>query len=454
VRRPGTGRYLGVVGVFAAGLMAKPMLVTLPFVLLLLDVWPLGRLGATRGVGEPSGAAWSLDVRAASRLVIEKLPMFALTVASSIVTYIVQERSGAVGTLDAFPLGQRVANAVVTYVAYIGKMFWPAGLAVIYPYPETLPAWWVIGGALALLGVTAVVVWGSRRRPYLAVGWFWYVGTLVPVIGLVQVGLQSMAADRYTYVPLIGLFVMLAWGIPDLVARWPEGRRAMPVVTGLAIAACVVVATLQVRHWRDSEALWTRAVEVTHDNHRAHNDLGNILGAQGRVDEAVAHYTEALRIKPDFVEAYINLGNLRATQGRVDEAIARYADALRIRPGFAAAHNNLGFMLATQGRADEAIAHYEAALRASPDFVEAHRNLGIALAAQGSVDQAMREFREAVRIKPDDAEAHYRLGLLLADQGKVEEAARHFETASRLDPRFQRIRRTSRAAAGPGLDTR
>lgn len=412
VRRPRMGRYLAVLGLFALGLMAKPMLVTLPFVMLLLDVWPLARVSWR---ADDAGSASTGERQTVTSLVLEKVPLFALSAISSVVTVLVQQRGGAVAGLEAFPMGQRVANALVSYVTYLGKTFWPAGLAAIYPYPASLPTWWVIASALILIGVTVLVVLAARRHPYLPVGWFWYLGTLVPVIGLVQVGVQSMAADRYTYIPLIGLFIALTWGAADLLARWPYRHVTLPVAGGLALAACAVVTALQVPHWKDRAAVWLRAVAVTRDNYLAHNNLGNVLAESGRGREAVDHYTAALRIKPALAEA----------------------------------HNNLGFTLAGLGKVDEAMAHYAEALRIKPDYLEAHGNLASALAAQGRTDEAIRELRSAVRIAPDDFQSHYELAVLLRKTGNGSEAARHFEIALRLNPRFSKARQALEELRGP-----
>ena len=468
VRRPQLGRYLGVGALFALGLLAKPMLVTLPFVLLLLDFWPLRRLSPGTGSGATLG------------VVTEKLPLLALSVASSLMTFVAQARGGAVGELEAFPFGQRIANAMVSYVVYIGKTVWPTSLAAFYPLRD-LPPLWTIAGALALIGASVAVIRAARRAPYLPVGWFWYLGTLTPVIGLVQVGSQRMA-DRYTYVPLIGLFIVLAWGIPDLLARWSYRRIALPVAAGLAIVTCALIAGRQVQFWKNSEALWTHALQVTTDNHIAHNKLGDVRAAQGRLDAAVTHYTEALRISPGFMEVHNNLGVVLARLGRADEALTHYTEALRSAPSSVDAHNNLGNILTARGRVDEGIAHYLEALRLRPDFVAAHNNLGVALARTGRSDEAIREFLEALRIKPDygdahfnvaamlarkgqlteaarhyretlrsnpaNAEAHYRLGLVLRDQGNIEDAARHFEAAVRLNPGLEKARQALGVVTG------
>ena len=399
VRRPGPGRYATPAALFALGLMAKPMVVTLPFVLLLLDFWPLGRAG--------TGDRPLIDRSKAVRLVMEKIPFFALSVVSSVITVVVQRREGAVGDLETFPLGRRAANALVSYATYLLETFWPTRLAAIYPYPHSVPAGRALASLVVLVAVTAIVLYGARRHRYLPVGWFWYLGTLVPVIGLVQVGIQSMTADRYTYVPLIGIFILLAWGLPDLLARWPPRRIVLPVATGAAVLVCALLTALQVPHWKDRHAVWSRAVAATTDNHLAQNNLGNVLVEAGRAREAVAHYVEALRIKPD------------------------YADA----------HNNLGLALARLGQVDEAIAHYAEAVRLKPAHVDAHVNLALAFAGQGRADDAIREWQEVVRLAPGEAKFHYALGAQLDRAGRSEDAARAFEAAVRLDPGSGRARR-------------
>ena len=425
--RPNLQRYLLVALALALGLLAKPMLVTLPFVFLLLDFWPLGRLRLA-SFKDPS------EYRMVWKLVWEKLPLFGLVAASTVMTYLAQQAGGTVRSLETFPFWVRAENALVTYVGYIGKMFWPSKLSVFYPHPgSTLPIWQVLGSALLLIAASALVIWARRRRPYLAVGWFWYLGTLVPVIGLLQLGGQAMA-DRYTYVPLIGLFIMIAWGIPDLVARWSYRR------VGLTIAVCIVLLTLvvstraHVAHWQNSTTLFEHALRVTTDNHLAHNNLAVALTEQGRIEEAVAHYREALRIRPNFIKAHNNLGHMLTQQGELTEAIALLSRALEYRPGYANAHNNLGLALAQKGDLTGAIAHYTQSIRIRPDNKKAHNNLGLALARQGKLDEAIVHYREALRLKPDYANAHNSLGIALARQGKFGDAIFHLNEALRINP--------------------
>jgi len=422
--------YLLSLFLFACGLMSKPMLVRLPFVLLLLDYWPLMRLGSlkrgTRNGGRPGPPLAGL-----LSLLLEKVPFLLLAAASSAVTYVVQHQGGAVST--SLTLGERIANALVSYARYIGKMFWPRDLSILYPHPGHWPMWQVIGSAVLLLAVCAGVVLAARRRPYLAVGWLWFCGTLVPVIGLVQVGIQSMA-DRYTYVPLIGLFIMLAWGVDALVPARPWRGKALALGAGLALAACALLTARQVRFWRDSEALFGHAVQVTRDNYLAYNNLGFYLSGRGRTAEAMEHYRMALKIKPSYEDALNNLGHALAGQRRFGEAIPLYEAALRVRPKHAEVHNNLGNALSEVGRVDEAIQHYLIVLEQKPDHADAHNNLGIALAMKGKLDEAISHFHEAIRCKPGYASAHSNLGNALAVQRKLDEAIKEYQIALRLKP--------------------
>jgi len=434
--QPRLRRYLLVLLFFALGLMAKPMVVTLPFVLLLLDYWPLGRmqLQNVRTVSD-------LDIPRSSlfRLVWEKIPLFVLTAVTIISTVVVQEKVGALKSLEAFPLTTRIANALVSYISYVAKMIWPHNLAVYYPHPGTIPVWQVAGAGLLLIFVSVLVIKATKNRPYLAVGWLWYLGTLVPVIGLVQVGSQAMA-DRYTYLSFVGLFIMIAWGVPSILAGWRHRRNAFAVASVILLLGCVVGTWLQVGHWQNSITLFQHTVKVTSDNHFAHNNLGVALARGGRLDEATYHYSQALRIKPDRAEVHNNLGNALAAQKNVDRAVAHYYQALEIDPNNARAYNNLGNLLANQGKTEEAINHYNEALRLEPDYVGAHYNLGTVLAEQGRTEEAINHITEALRLMPYWAGAHNNLGVLLERRGRLDDAIRHYSEALRLDPDYAKAR--------------
>lgn len=418
-RRPSALRYGAVAAFLALGLMCKPMLVTLPFLLLLLDVWPLKRIG-NHSIG---------------RLVREKAPLFGLVIASSVVTFTVQRSGGAVGGLDAYPFPTRVGNAIASYAEYIRMMLWPSGLAAFYPYPESIsPA--IVAGALAVLGaVTFAAIKLARSRPYILVGWLWYLGTLVPVIGIVQVGNQALA-DRYTYIPLIGLFIILAWGAADVAKRWRLPRAGLATAAAILLIALAVITQRQVGYWNDSTTLWTHALAVTIDNHLAHNNLGRELAEKGRFDEAIAEYNAALRIKPAYATALTNLGAALAKSGKKEDAIRSYTEALRIKPDLPEAHLNLGATLAAEGKSAEAIEHYRTAISLNPNLADAHANLGLALADRGQIGDATTEYKNALRIKPDFVEVHNNLGYALASEGKLDEAIPHFNEALRLKPDF------------------
>jgi len=374
-------RYLLALLFFAMGLMAKPMLVTLPFVLLLVDYWPLNRLQ----FGQPRNDS-NLRIKKLSiyHVVWEKIPFFVLAGISSVLTLLAQQKAGALKTLDVLPLKIRTANALVSYISYIGKMIWPQNFAVFYPYPGIVPMWQTVGAGLSLICLSvlsAMLVRRERRFSYVAVGWLWYLGTLVPVIGLVQVGSQAMA-DRYTYIPLIGLFIIISWGFYDFVSSWKNQRIVLAISTGVVLFALMACTWLQVGLWKNSITLFKHALNVTDNNYKAHNLLGIALERQGRPKGALNHYSEALRIKPDYAEAHYNIGKVFMRQGRLKESLGYYSEALGIKPDYADAHNNLGVALARQGRLKEAINHFYEALRINPDLSHAHNNLGAALAQQ------------------------------------------------------------------------
>jgi Flp pilus assembly protein TadD len=380
-RRHNVTWYMVTLLTFALGLMAKPMLVTLPFVLLLLDYWPLDRL--TR------------------HTIFEKLPFFAFSVISSIVAFFAQQSFGATVGIDLLPLRTRLANAVVSYLMYISKMIWPSKLAVLYLYQDkNLPVWSALGATLVLATVSILAIRLAPKRRYLAVGWFWYLGTLVPVIGLVQVGSQSMA-DRYTYVPLVGLFIIVAWGLQDLLAGWRHRSFVIAVLAPTTLFILSICTYLQVRHWRNTITIFTHTIRTTGENIYAHYNLGIALASQGRVNEAIYHYREAIRIRPDHFEAYSNLGNLLSEQGKPDEAVSNYRKALEIRPDDATVRYNLGTLLAEQGKFNEAIDNFRQTLKSRPDDAEAYNNLGNTLLATGRLDEAITYYRQALHFKPD-----------------------------------------------------
>jgi Tfp pilus assembly protein PilF len=413
-QKPGLGRYLLVLLGFGCGLMAKPMIVTLPFVLLLLDVWPLRR---------------------ATRLTIlwEKVPLLGLAAGVSLVTYLAQQRGHAVRLLSSLPAGLRIANALVTYIVYIARTFWPAKLAVYYPYSHDLPVWRAVAAGVALAGITLLVLRWFRPRPYLAVGWFWYLGTLVPVIGFVQVGGQS-SADRYTYLPMVGLAIMLSWGAADLAKRYPRARSVAAVLAVAACSACLVLTWLQLRYWANSGTLFEHAVEVTAGNYIAQNNLADYYLTQMRNEDAWGHAIAALRIKPDYPEAHINLATILRRLGKADESEREYRVALSLQPGNVQAHSGYGALLLGQGRANEALGEFSEVVQLRPEYADGHYDLGRMLAAVGRTDEAMAQFFETIRLRPDHAEAHHSLGFALVSRGRLDEAVAQFAAEAQLKP--------------------
>jgi protein O-mannosyl-transferase len=397
VRRPRIGRYLAVVIFFVLGLMSKPMVATLPFVLLLLDVWPLERLRV-------SGRRGKAQTLQPGTLILEKIPLVLLAFGSIALTFVAQRRAGAVAVFENLPLGTRLSNAAVSYLAYIGKMFWPADLAAFYPYRQSAPLVLVAGCVLVLVAITAAAVWSVRRAPYVTVGWLWYAGTLVPVIGIVQLGSHAMA-DRFTYIPLVGLFIAAAWGGTALLKRAGASRATVMIVASSIVVAFAVVARGQVHHWQNGVALWEHATRVTHDNARAHANLGVALAKAGQRGRAIVEYAEALRIDPRYAEAHNNLGLALGDDGRRDEAVAHFQEAIRLNAAYPNAHTNLANLLDEQGKTDEAISHYREAIRLKPDDVLARVNLAVALARAARVEEAVTELQAVLRLDPTNAPA-------------------------------------------------
>ncbi|MCK5784871.1 MAG: tetratricopeptide repeat protein, partial [Desulfobacterales bacterium] len=419
--RPGTKRYIPVVLFFILGLMSKPMLVTLPFILLLMDYWPLKRF--------QSGQS---GVR---NLVFEKVPLFALSAAASAVTFFAQHSGGAVKPIYVYPLTDRVANAFISYMAYLGKMIWPCHLAVLYPYPQFFPWWQTAGAFLFLVSVSVLVIRTVGKRPYLAAGWLWYIGTLIPVIGLVQVGEQAMA-DRYTYIPLIGIFIMIAWGTPDLLSKWRHKKAGLAVLGTIVLLIMTVVTHFQLRYWTNSITLFEHAIHVTSNNYIMCTNLGSHLLHQGKLSEATKLYNKAVQIKPDYMCSRFNLGAALAMQGKYAEAIRHYNEALRINPGFAGAHYNMAAALKNQGNVDEAINHLSEAVRLNPRYAERRSNLGNDLAKHSKADETISHFSDASGIVSDSAKAHFMLGNVLLGNGKTREAVIRFQEALRIENNF------------------
>jgi tetratricopeptide (TPR) repeat protein len=419
--------YLISLVLFALGLMSKPMLVTLPFVLLLLDYWPFQRK-----------ISW--------HLLVEKIPFFIFAAASSIVTILAQHSGKAVVPFSLAPLNFRIANAFISYVQYIEKMFYPAGLAVFYPHPGiNISILFTVISAVLLLGVTIFILGFPKNHRYLVTGWFWYLGTLVPVIGIIQVGGQAMA-DRYAYITLTGLFIIIAWGMPELLGKFSHRKIVLWILSLVVLFALAVCSYLQTRYWKDTLTLCQHAIEVTNDNYQAHFCMIKPLLEQNRIDDAIRHGEQAVRISPTFVPALNALGLSLLEAKRTDDAVACYRRVLQIRPQDAAANFNLAWVLAGSGKFDEAIPLYYKTLQIDPDFADARINLGFALAGSGKLQEAVKEYEKILLVEPNNAVAHNDLGIALAKQENFDDAIAHFSQAVKINPNYANAKNNLSAA--------
>jgi protein O-mannosyl-transferase len=455
--QPSRGRGMSVCGALGFALLAKPMAVTLPFVLLLLDYWPLARTD------------WRARVR-------EKLPLFALAAAVAVATFVVQRSAGAMATVAGLPIGFRLANAAVSSATYVQKLVWPWPMAVFFPLRPLAPAE-IVAGVVVLVVISAVALWTLRRAPYVAVGWAWFLGTLVPVIGLIKVGDQAMA-DRFTYLPHIGLLLAAVWAVADVLAA-SRARWIAPLLAGVAVGGSAIATYQYLPVWRDSETLFTHALAVTTNNHIAEINLGAALQVRGEREAAIGHFRSAIRFAPHVPKAHISLGAALAEGGDHAGAVAAYEEALRLDPRSALAYFDLGTAQFRQGRFEvaqtaleralaldplyaraqhqlgdvfartqrweAAITAYRRALAIAPDLLASRVNLGIALESSGQRDAAIAEYRQAVQIEPDNASVHANLGAALAEAGKPREAATAFREALRLRPGWQQIEEALRA---------
>jgi tetratricopeptide (TPR) repeat protein len=409
---------------FVCGLMSKAMLVTTPFVLLLLDYWPLKRI---------TNDEWR--IAKVKTLLLEKIPFFVLATAASVVTFVAQKEGGAVKMVEYLPLGARVGNALISYCRYLWDMFWPTKLGVFYPHPGYWPLGEVLLAGAVLCGISLFVFLKRRQYPFMLMGWLWFVGTLVPVIGLVQVGGQAMA-DRFTYVPSLGVLIIAVWGAHELTGGWRYQKVALVVLGSASIVLCIGLTRQQLGYWKDSETLFRHTIEVTDNNYIAYNNVGDALLHQGQTNEAITQFQAAIRINPYDAEAHYNLGVAFFNKSQADEAITQFQAAIRLRPDYALAHNNLGAALLGKGQADEAISQYQETIRLKPDYATAYFNLGVALFNQGQIGNAVSQFQTAIRLKPDYAEAHINLGAALLDQGQIGGAIGQYQEAIRLKPGY------------------
>lgn len=440
VAAPSIWRYLAMAACFCLSLMSKPMAVTLPFALFLLDYWPLQRFQWLHLKGDTSG-----NRALVFGLVREKIPLFALSAASAVITVYAQASGGAVKGLEIFPIMVRVSNAVVAYAAYLIKMIWPADLAVLYPHPGMPPAWQTAGALLLLAGITLLALIRAEKQPYIIFGWLWFLGTLVPVIGLVQVGMQAMA-DRYTYIPLIGIFIALTWAMADAARKWKVPASVPVLASGIVLLISGILAWNQAGYWKNSEILFRRAIDVTKDNFVAHYNLANVLARREDPREAIFHYRRTLRIKPGFSDAHVNLGNTFSLLGNNEDAARHYRAALKFQPENPRLHVNLAAVLEKTDHADKALEHYFEAIRIDPGNEDTRYRAGNMLFQAGRAAEAAVQYQEAIRIAPEFAEAHYNLGVALFQRDDIDGAINAFERALAVRPDLEAARRRLRQA--------
>jgi tetratricopeptide (TPR) repeat protein len=429
VRRRGLFRYLLTLLLFALGLMSKPMLVTLPFLLLLLDYWPLNRFSVSNRKPTILNSEFTI-----LNLLYEKIPFFVLSIASSVITFLVQHDYSAVADFNALPLEYRITNVLLSYVRYTVKLFWPRNLAVFYPFDaDKFASWQVMICVLLLFGISIFVIHLGRNHKYLPVGWFWFVGTLVPVIGIVQVGMQAYA-DRYTYIPYIGLLLMIAWGLPELFLKWPQRKIVLGLSMVIVLTILGICTHRQVGFWNDIFTLFSHTLNVTQNNFLAHNALGAAYNNIGRYQDSIESNKRAIKCKPDYAVAYVSLGATYQKLGRYHDAIESYKRAIKMEPGHADVYYNLGISCGELGRWQDAIEPFKQAISIKQDFTDAYFKLGVTYDKLGRHKDAIASWKQAVIIKPDFAEAYSNIGAVFHKLGRYQDAIEPFKQAIRIKP--------------------
>ena len=440
IKTPHFKNYLLVIIFFSLGLLAKPMVVTFPFVLLLLDFWPLKRIRLKNNYDLKSERSTYYGSKINFQLIVEKIPLFILAVIQCTLTFIIQRRDGIMVPLEVLSLKTRIANTLVSYVDYVLKTFWPHNLAYYYPYSiDTFSVWQICGAALLITSVIFGAIYLSRQYSYVLVGLFWYFVTLVPVIGLVQVSDQAMA-DRYTYIPLIGFFIIVAWGVPDILKQWQYRKTFLCVSAAIILSLLTTRAFFQTRHWKNSVTLFENAVKINENNYHALNNLVTALTGNGKYHDAFLYLNRALKTDPQKVHLRMNLANVLFLQSKPDKAISLYREILQTDTKNADVHYNLAYVLSAQGKLEEALSLYKETLRIDPEYLKAHYNLGNIYFNQGKTAEAFMHYAEIIKIKPDYVQAYNKLGFILFKQGKFKEAGVFFSKALQIDPSFSEAR--------------
>jgi Flp pilus assembly protein TadD len=423
--KPNSFRYLAVVIAFILGLLAKPMIVTLPFVLVLIDYWPLKRLVIGKSARDCLGSNYLL--------ILEKVPLLLLSGLSVYMSSASVQKMNNIISLESVDINLRIFNALISYPKYLAKMLWPSKLAVFYPYPNTVPPWQLIGASVLLTGITIVVIWWLRRYSYLMVGWLWFIGTMVPVIGLVQVGLWPAIADRWAYVPFIGLFIIVAWGGKEVVCRWQIKPIFIAFGAAILLLALMIVSRNQVGFWANSITLYSHTLRVTENNFRMHNNLALALADAGRYEQSLLHMRAALEQKPNNPDYINNLGYVLMEQGRYEEAIRNFERAIKLDPRKWSVHQNFATVLMRTGQASEAISHYYIALDLAPNNKNVLNDLANAMVRQGRITDAILLYSKALSRDPHDPEIHNNYGVALIQMGRFKKAIYHFRRALQLN---------------------
>jgi Flp pilus assembly protein TadD len=426
--KPNLFRYLLVVIAFIFGLLAKPMLVTLPFVFVLIDYWPLKRLVIGKSVRD-----W---LKPNYLLILEKVPLLILSGLSVYLSSASVQKMSNIISLESVDINLRISNALISYPKYLAKMLWPSKLAVFYPYPNTVPLWQLMGSSALLTGITIGVIWLLRRYPYLTVGWLWFIGTMVPVIGLVQVGLWPAIADRWAYVPFIGLFIMIAWGGKEVVCRWQIKPVFMAFAAGILLLALTMTSRTQVGVWANSITLYSHTLRVTENNFRMNNNFALALAEAGRYEQSLVHMRAALDKRPNNPDYINNLGYVLMEQGRYEEAIRNFERAIKLNPRKWRVHQNLATVLMQTDQANEAVSHYHIALDLAPDNKKVLNDLANAMVRQGRITDALPYYSKALSRDPNDPEIHNNFGVALIQMGRFEKAVNHFRKALQLKPDY------------------
>jgi protein O-mannosyl-transferase len=440
IKAPDLKSYLLVIIFLGMGLMSKPMLVSFPFVLLLLDFWPLKRIQLKNDSDLPSENSTCYGFKRIYQLIVEKIPLFFMAVIICILTFFIQRNDGVVASLEIMPLKTRIANSLISYVTYVLKAIWPHNLAYYYPYSmSNFSVSQIYGAGFLILSIILGAIYLSRQCPYVLVGLFWYFGTLVPVIGLVQVSDQAMA-DRYTYIPLIGFFIVVAWGVPDILKKWHYRKIFLFVSAIIILSALTIRAFFQTSHWKNSIALFENAVKINEHNYHALNNLITVLIKNGNYDEAFMYLNRALKMNPRKEYLRMNLANVLFLQSKPDEAIYQYREILQTDTKNADVFYNLAYVLSTQGKLDEAVSLYKKTLKIDPEYSKAHYNLGNIYLNQGKTKEAFMHYAEVIKLKADYVQAFDKLGIIMFKQGKFNKAKVFFSKAIRIDPNYSEAR--------------